>query len=116
MRKLFFKDGIPGFEHLHDWIFEENKAMSYLYAQKEKDVKFTVSSPFDLFRTYRPVIEEKYFEHLGGEADHDFRLYVIVDVDNATANLAAPILVNNKNNTAMQIIVENDYSCHAMVK
>lgn len=112
-KKIVFKDGIPGFEELKDFIFieEVDNAFSYLQSLQDGQVAFAIISPYILKPDYHPHIGEVYFEKLGGGESKEFSLYVIAtvggDMEQTTVNLQAPLLIHADRRLGVQAIVED---------
>lgn len=112
-KKIVFKDGIPGFEELKDFIFieEEDNAFSYLQSMQNGQVAFAIISPYPLKEDYHPHIGEVYFEKLGGGESDEFSLYVIAtvgtDMAQTTVNLQAPLLIHTHRRIGVQAIVND---------
>ena len=74
---------------------------------------FPVMEPHKAREYYQPKINLEVAAVLGDFRDEDIYTLVTVtvprDIEKLTCNLQAPILVNTKNNKAVQVIVENDY-------
>ena len=92
-----FPEGLPGFENLTKFIIlEEPEAKEFMHLQsvEEKDVSFLITDPYRFKTDYAPIINEAYFEKLGGGADDEFVLYTIAcireNVKDSTLNLAGP--------------------------
>ena len=109
-----FPEGLPGFENLTKFIIlEEPDAKEFMHLQsvEEKDVSFLITDPYRFKTDYAPIINEAYFEKLGGGADDEFVLYTIAcireNVKDSTLNLAGPILIHTKNKKGIQVVTED---------
>lgn len=113
-KRIVFKDGIPGFEDLKDFILieEVDNAFSYLQSLQDGQVAFAIISPYVLKENYDPHIGEVYFEKLGGGESVEFSLYVIATVGastgQTTVNLQAPLLIHTDRRVGVQAIVADD--------
>ena len=108
-----FEEGLPGFEHLHQFVFvdSEEGVFNYLQAVEDRDICFIITSPYTFMESYAPRIQENYFEKLGGGATEDFTLFSIVclrrPLETSTMNLAAPILIQTEHKKGIQVILED---------
>lgn len=111
-KKITFKEGIPGFEHLKHFIMieQEDSEFCYLQSLQDGDIAFAVIHPHKITTDYTPKINESYFEKLGGGQSEDFTLYVITTVgkslEETTINLQAPLLIHMNSRQGVQAIVE----------
>ena len=69
--------------------------------------------PHRAMENYQPQINLEVTSSLGKWEDEDIFTLVTVtvpkEIEKMTCNLQAPIIINMKNNRAVQVIVENDY-------
>lgn len=112
-KTITFKEGIPGFEDLKQFILIEKKddVFHYLQPIEDGDICFVITDPYYFKKNYAPTIREHYFERLG-EGDNDaFTLYAIVTlrdaVEKSTLNLAGPLLIHVENRQGIQVITED---------
>lgn len=112
-KKIVFKDGIPGFEQLKDFVLieEDDNAFCYLQSLQDGQIAFAIISPYSLKADYSPHIHEVYFEKCGGGESIQFSLYVIATVgknmEQTTVNLQAPLLIHTERRLGVQAIVED---------
>lgn len=110
---ITFKEGIPGFEHLKQFILieEEDSPFHYLQAIEDGDIRFIITDPYYFKADYAPIISESYFTKLGEGDNEAYSLYTIVtlkdEVKNSTLNLAGPLLIHIENRQGVQIITED---------
>ena len=116
-KKISFEAGLPGFEGLKDFalIHDEEKggpALMYLQSLEDKDVAITVASPLALTDTYSPAIEEKDLEGIGELKEDNIIVLVTVNIpdkiEDMSANLKSPIIINTDTLLGAQIIVEDE--------
>lgn len=112
---IHFEHGIPGFHELHRFALlpmAENPALHYLQSIEEENICFVVVNPFTILADYEIDISEDTVQGLSIEQPDDISLYSILtipeEVKDITANLAAPIVINNTNNKAVQEILNTD--------
>ena len=109
---ILFKEGIPGFEELHQFIFmdSQDKVFHYLQSIENGDICFVIVNPYDLKKDYAPIISEEYFEKLGGGEDDQFALYSIVclkdPIQESTVNLAGPLVIHINHKLGIQVVTE----------
>lgn len=115
-KKILFKEGIPGFEMLKEYILLEDEDIQspfkYLQSTDQGDVCFVLFNPYTLKTDYKPTIKEKYFAKLGGGKDEDFFVLVMVTIGKTlvetTVNLMAPLLIHQETRLGLQVITEDD--------
>lgn len=113
---IFFEEGIPAFEYAKKYIMIENPnselPFNWLQGVDEPDLVFVIVDPFLFKKDYDFDIPQRAIDDLSIESAEDLYICCIVtvpqDVANTTMNLEAPIIVNNKNNRAKQVVLEND--------
>lgn len=118
--EIHFKDGIYGFEDVKDYILfqEENEgAIWSLQAAGRPYPSFIVVNPSLLVKDYKLTLESSDIEALGNPAESDICCMVIAvikkDLPDSVVNLKSPIVVNVKNKTGRQVIMENsEYPVH----
>ncbi len=112
-RVINFSDGIPGFRELHKYILMEDAESPFAYLQSVEDgnISFVVINPYVLTKEYTINIKDQYVEELGGGDADKFSVFVITTVssnlENATVNLLAPVIIQNETMQGMQVILEN---------
>lgn len=112
---IYFKEGLPGFEMLKQFVLLEDEESNFCYLQsvEDKDIAFTIISPEHVKSDYTPCIGENYFEKLGGGTTDEFVLYNIITLRNpieeSTINLQAPLLIHIERRLGVQVIVEDKH-------
>ena len=85
----------------------------WLQCMDDGDIAFPVITPGLVQEDYKPTVSDEIISPLGELTEDNVYMLVTVtvpkDITKLTCNLQAPILVNTKNNKAVQVIVENDY-------
>lgn len=111
---IIFKKGIPGFEHLKKFILfkvEENEVFSILHSIEDEAIGLVVVSPFLYIKDYEFDLDNEKMEELKIEKEEDVMVLNTVTVNSKvsdiTVNLKAPIVINIKNKTGEQIILDN---------
>lgn len=110
-----FEYGLPGFTDLHRFVLlpvEGNPSLYYMQSIDEVAVCFIIISPFLILDDYEADISEDTVEKLGITKPEDVTLFSILtipdDIKEITANLQAPVIVNNANRKALQEILNTD--------
>ena len=112
---IFFDEGIPGFPELHKFAVindDYNAFISYLQSLEEVNVCFIVMPPVFIMKDYDIEISDSTVKKLEIEKPEDVKLYAILTITgefkDITANLKAPVVINTKNNKAMQEILDDE--------
>jgi flagellar assembly factor FliW len=117
---IYFENGILGFEDckkytlLYDEEDGERPEISWLQSLDEPGLAIPVISPFVVKQDYNPEVEDELLKPLGDISDKNVVVLVSVtvpnNIENITANLKAPFVINSDSRKGLQIIVENsDY-------
>lgn len=110
-----FPQGIPGFEEYHRYIFiqpEENIPFTSMQSVDEGGLAFILTNPFLFYPDYEFDLSDTIIEELGIEdVSRDAMICSIVsvsrDINDATLNLMAPVIVNTKLRQGKQIILHD---------
>lgn len=111
---ITFKDGIPGFDNLKQFILFNIEESNYCILQSIEDanVGFILISPFDVMKDYEFEIDEEVEKELGVHDISDISVLNTVtlnnDINKITTNLRAPIVINFKEKKGKQIVLNND--------
>ena len=112
-----FKDGIPAFEDLKRYILisiEENESLYWLQSVDDGDIAFILADPFSFVKDYEPKLSEKVVNDLQIERQKDVLLFTMLvipeNMEDMTANLAAPVVINMERKLGRQVILtDKDY-------
>lgn len=111
---ITFMSGLPGFEDLNRFVLivlEKTRPFFWLQAL-DRDIALPLISPFDIEQNYAPVIDDSCLADLELAREEDLLVFAVAvipaEVQQMTANLAAPILVNIANNRGCQVLTEDD--------
>jgi flagellar assembly factor FliW len=115
-----FEKGILGFEDykrytlLYNTVEGERPNISWLQSLDEPALSIPVMNPFLLKEDYNPQIEDELLKSLGKLTEDNLVILVSITVpnvvENMTANLKAPFILNSDTKKAIQIIAQNsDY-------
>lgn len=112
-----FEHGILGFEGYRDYTLlydNEDGArpdISWLQSLEEPALAIPVISPFLVKPDYDPQVEDELLKPLGDLDENNIVVLVSVtvpaEVENISANLRAPFVINSSSRKGVQIIVEN---------
>lgn len=113
--KIIFKEGIPGFESLKEYILiedeDENSPFAYLQSIEDANICFVIANPYAFMPEYAPDVKEQHIEMLGGGTAEDFSVFSIVTIPtgfhDATLNLVGPLVIQNETRLGKQVILEN---------
>ncbi|WHY61438.1 flagellar assembly protein FliW [Cytobacillus firmus] len=106
-----FPTGIPGFfEEKEFYIFPlEGTELFVLQSVKTTEIAFIVTDPFVLFPQYEFDLPEEAIEKLEIQLDKDVATFTILTVREpfreTTANLQAPIVINQTKKLGKQVIL-----------
>jgi len=117
---IYFENGIFGFEDfkrytlLYDEEEEKKPDISWLQSLDEPNLAIPVVNPFVVKTDFNPEVEDELLKPLGDVTEENIIVLVSVTVpaviENMTANLKAPFIINSDERKGAQIIVENaDY-------
>lgn len=113
---IHFERGIPGFPNEKEFILlmqNEDSPFGYLQSVKDEHIAFVVTSPFLFFSDYEFELHPELVARLAIEARDDVVVLAIVtigeEMSKATANLVAPVVINLKNFTGEQYILEGNH-------
>ena len=113
--KVFtFRHGLPGFPAEKSFAllpYQPDGPFSFLQSTKDPDLTFLVVDPFIYFPDYEFDLDDTVASELALTADAPPSIVNIVTVpkkiDDMTANLLAPIIINEKTKQAVQLVLEN---------
>lgn len=112
-QKLIFDEGIFGFEHIKEYYLIDANLAPFMLLQSIEDeaIGFIVCDPFLFFPDYEFDLSEDAKNLLGLDKSTDLLILVIVTlserIEDVSANLIGPIIINIKTHKAMQYIVNN---------
>lgn len=115
--------GLAGFPDLEQYVLVELPEASPLFLLRSVDVpglEFVVTPPAVFFPDYAPEIDDASAERLGLTDASDALLLVVLTVgggsDAATANLLAPLVINQRTRAAAQVVLSGDWPLRAPVR
>ncbi len=111
---IHFAEGIPSFESEREFIIVPYEGASFVFLQSVQtpDLAFLMINPFEYFADYEFTLKDDVMNKLGiqgpeGVAIFNFLTIPGGNVAETTANLLAPIIINQKNREACQLILED---------
>ncbi len=114
-----FPKGLPGFEDVKKFVLlandEEDSIFMWLQSVDNQDLAFVVIDPKLIKGDYEVDVQEEEVEELEIREESETIILSIVvvpeDLMNMTANLKAPIIINNSNKKGKQVVLDcKDYS------
>jgi flagellar assembly factor FliW len=120
---LTFEHGIPGFGEEKQFVLlplPENEWFHILQSVKTPQLGFVVTDPFVFFKDYDFELDQASVESLGKPSEKDVQVLSILTVretlNDSTANLQAPIILNLANRKGKQVILTNsDYQTKHLI-
>ncbi|GHV42216.1 flagellar assembly factor FliW [Clostridia bacterium] len=110
-----FANGLPGFDEDKRFVVindEELGMFKLLQSIDDSEVCFFIIDGPVVFPEYNPLVEIEEMTELGEYEPNDFSIYNIVkipaDMKASTANLKAPIVINNNAKKGKQIVCTNE--------
>lgn len=106
-----FESGIPGFPTEKEFciLSMADTPFHVLQSTQTTEVAFIVMDPFQIFPDYEFDLPDEILEALQVEVKKDIAIFVILTIqepfEKTTANLQAPIILNQRNNKAKQYII-----------
>lgn len=109
--------GLLGFEDQNEFVLVNNTDTEgkvpfwWLQSCKDKDLAFVVTIPFLFEKAYSVEIPEDIVRVLDIYTESDVAVYSICKIpenfEDMTVNLKSPIILNARNNRAMQIVMHD---------
>ncbi|HMA62448.1 MAG TPA: flagellar assembly protein FliW [bacterium] len=108
-----FRFGIPGFENLQKFVFqdlEKYPPFQLFKSQEQEDLSMLVLNAKYIRKLKDLSIPGHELEQIGSKNQDEIEIFVILRVDQATkqfvANTKAPLIINLQNKLGNQIIIE----------
>ena len=111
---LKFPEGIMGFEEFHNYALIESEYEPFIWLQSvdNKNLAFLLVDPFLICNDYEAEIDDSVLKTIGVESPEDIVVMTIVTIpqDNSpiTANFLGPIVINRRNNTCVQVVLNDN--------
>jgi len=116
---LRFTEGLPGLESCREFAilqFAESGPVHWLQSVRDPEICLPIVSSFAIVKDYAFDISEEDVAHLGLESAEDVYIVSVVvipenNIEQMTANMIAPIIINHRTGAAKQVIISNsEYS------
>lgn len=111
---ITFESGIPGFDDMNSYAIiplSEDQVYLVLQSTETPELAFVITDPFIHFKEYEFSLSEETIHQLKIENEQDVVVYVILTlqekINETTANLLAPLVMNTKQRLSKQIILHN---------
>ena len=109
-----FEQGIPAFEDEHEFLiipYDEASPYVFLQSLSTPDLAFLMTMPFIFFPEYEFEVDDDSLARLGIKGQDELLIYVLLTlpggrVQEMTANLMAPVIINTTNMQARQIVLD----------
>jgi flagellar assembly factor FliW len=112
--------GFPGAERYALVEVPEAGQLFLLRSLDEEGLAFVVTPPAALFPDYAPELDDATVERLSITDAADVLLLVVLTIGDsiadATANLLAPIVINQRTRAAAQVILQADWPLRAPLR
>jgi flagellar assembly factor FliW len=113
-----FKEGLPGFPQVHRFAIvelDELKPFRYLQALDDPPIALYIINPFVVDPTYEFRLTDSDMEDIQSPNPSELAVYAVAtipeDPGEATLNLMAPIVINDRERCGKQVILmESRYS------
>ena len=109
-----FDKGLPAFEDCTDFVFildESIRPFVCMQSLNNNDLSFICVDPFLINANYTARLTDCVTDQLDLQSQEDTLVLAVVtvnpDMEKTTANLMGPIVLNVRNNRAMQVILED---------
>lgn len=107
--------GLIGFEEHKEYVLIQHRAdtsFRWLQSTEEPELAFVVIDPSQFFTDYEVEINDLEAEKLNLQTENDALVLVVVtigkDGKEVSANLAAPLVVNSKELTGLQVVLQDN--------
>jgi flagellar assembly factor FliW len=115
---ITFKEGLPGFPQMHRFVvleLDDLKPFRYLQALDDPPIALYIIDPFIVDPTYEFRLTDSDMEDINSTDSKELAVYAMAtipeDPGEATLNLMAPIVINEKDRLGKQVILlESRYS------
>lgn len=114
---ITFTQSIFGFETYKKFVIINDISIGtdimWLQSLENKNICFVVVNPFAVVDDYSPVVTKEQLKKIQTDSEENLSFAVIAvvpkNIKNTTVNLKSPIVINNKNKKAIQVILDEDY-------
>lgn len=111
---LSFPSGLIGLPELRQFFFvpvSGNRCFIWMQSTARPEIAFLMADPFPFFPGYRPDLDDQICREMGILKPEDALLLTVVTVPREgvrgmTANLLAPVVINHRERTGRQVILD----------
>ena len=111
---VHFAQGIPAFEDEHEFViipYDEESPYVFLQSTTTPELAFLMTIPYLFFKDYEFEIDDATEQVLHLESPDDIVVYSLLTIpqghiEDMTANLMAPVIINQKTMEAKQLVLE----------
>lgn len=115
---IAFPQGIYAYENINNFVLlknPENEWLTHMQSVEDENPRLLLLDPFLFVDEYKPVLPEGSLELLKAKDTEDICFFVVAvipdNIKDMTVNLKSPVIINFKERTGAQIILENrEYS------
>jgi flagellar assembly factor FliW len=109
-----FVTAVPGFPEARQWALEpwgdqQDSPFRVMTCLDVEGLEFVVVPPFLFFPDYEPELDDAVVDALGVESAEDVAVYVVLtvgeSVEETTANLLGPVVINLRDGRAAQAVL-----------
>jgi flagellar assembly factor FliW len=111
---ITFKEGLPGFPQIRRFaVLEKNdiKPFQYLQALDDPPIALFIINPFIIDPTYEFRLTESDMEDVNSKNSTELTIYAVATIPDdpaqATINLMAPIVINDRDRCGKQVILHD---------
>ena len=120
---IVMPEGLPGFPGFERFVLLEDEKIapfSWFQSVEEPDIALVIMNPLLFKSDYKVDGLSEFIVTRGWEktAEEDVLIYVVVNIskgekeDKITANLMGPLVINSKNNEAVQVVITDSSYSH----
>lgn len=113
-RVLTFDEGIYGFDEFEKYTIldiPEQENFKLLQSIHDPYIAFVIINPWDFFKEYEIEIDNNQLKEIEISSHSQMAIFNILtisdDIENSTANLLAPIIINVNNKKARQFVLND---------
>ncbi|NDI36517.1 flagellar assembly protein FliW [Chengkuizengella sediminis] len=111
---MTFTQGLLGFEDVKSYALlqlDQEIPLTYLQAVEKQDLNFIILDPFQFFKDYNVELSNEIQKELDIKEQSEVTIWSLVSIqdnlENATCNLIAPLVMNIRTKQGKQIILHN---------
>ena len=111
---VHFEQGIPAFEDEHEFLvipYDAESPYYFMQSLTTPDLAFLLTVPFVFFPDYEFELDDEVLKQLGIKQQEEILIYALITipggkVEDMTANLMAPVVINTTNMQARQVVLD----------